>query len=219
MKLDLRPFKVKSYKDQELIGIWYISYKIDGVMGIKTSEGWVSRNNKPLYNLPEDHPEGTYEIYLGSFKESISAVKTHKGKKINPKCIYSVYPVCSRLKVGTGTLINPTSKEIQNIFKKVQEDGLEGLMLKQDDKIYRVKAKDTLDLEVLGYQPGTGKHSGKMGALLTEMGKIGTGFTDLERLAFTEEYIVGKMIEVEYMEITEDKKLRHPRFIQLRLDK
>ena len=55
-----------------------------------------------------------------------------------------------------------------------------------------------------------------MGALLTDHGKVGTGFSDSDR---EEDWKIGDLIEAEYMEITEAGKMRHARFIQRRLDK
>ena len=58
-----------------------------------------------------------------------------------------------------------------------------------------------------------------MGALLTEYGKVGTGFTDAQRETFTKENSIGLLIEVEYMEMTGGLKFRHPRYIRIRHDK
>jgi hypothetical protein len=214
---DLRPFKLKVYKDEILQGKWIVTVKLDGVMAIKTSEGWVSRNNKPLYNLPIEHAEGVYEVYLGSFKKSISKVKSFTSAEVAPSNIYSIYPVVDkRLIVVIDTLF---PEDVSFFFRKVKIKGYEGLVLQQGTKYYKVKDKLTEDLKVIAYQAGTGKYLNKMGALITKLGKVGTGFTDKEREKFTEEYIVGKTIEVEYMEKTERGYLRHPRFIQLRPDK
>lgn len=72
---DLRPYKFKTYKEELIRADMVISLKIDGVMAIQTFPGnWVSRNNKPLYNIPEIPGIEVAEIFLGDFKASISAV-------------------------------------------------------------------------------------------------------------------------------------------------
>ena len=73
--------------------------------------------------------------------------------------------------------------------------GLEGSVLKHKDGIYydpeyphiKDKAVDTVDLRVVGFQQGTGKHAERLGALICEdpntgvQTKVGTGFSDYER--------------------------------------
>jgi ATP-dependent DNA ligase len=73
---------------------------------------------------------------------------------------------------------------------------------------------------------GTGKHKGRMGALMTPMGKVGTGFTDQERKEWWgRKALLGNhptlawLIEVECMQLTPDGKFRHPRFLRIRYDK
>lgn len=75
------------------------------------------------------------------------------------------------------------------------------------------------DVRVIGWEKGEGKHLGRMGALVTEKGKVGTGFSDKEREEYTEEYILGKVIEVSCMELTPQGKFRFPKFVRTRLDR
>jgi DNA ligase-1 len=76
-------------------------------------------------------------------------------------------------------------------------DGLggEGLMLRQPASLYTAGRSTTLlkvkqwhddEARVVGYEPGKGRHKGRLGALLVEMASgirfaIGTGFTDSQR--------------------------------------
>jgi len=59
-----------------------------------------------------------------------------------------------------------------------------------------------------------------MGALMTDMGKVGTGFTDMERQEWwiKRNSRVGTVIEVECMQLTPDGLFRHPRFVRWRPD-
>jgi ATP-dependent DNA ligase len=96
--------------------------------------------------------------------------------------------------------------------------GYEGLVLRQGDRWLKVKPKETYDVLVTGIVEGTGKYAGKLGALITDMGKVGTGFTDKDREdLFT--LPINTIIEVECMELTPKGKFRHPRFIRVRYDK
>jgi ATP-dependent DNA ligase len=125
--------------------------------------------------------------------------------------------------------------------------GYEGIVLKVANAIYdhgkrssswcKVKPSDTMDLKVVGYEPGEGKHAGKLGALVCEMPdgqkvRVGTGLDDKEREEFAHaltpiyedaprEWITNlpAMIEVGYQEITKAGVLRFPTFIRVREDK
>lgn len=218
-KVDLRPFKVKSYKGGDLEGYWTPSIKLDGVMALKTPQGWFSRTGKPLYNLPIMFDNGVYEVYLGSFEHSLSAIKTYNGIAITHQDIYKLYPEVEE-RILLPTLLDPTEKQIMLLFKEYHVlRGHEGIVLYQGDKVLRVKNKDTIDLEVIGWEEGKGKYAGKLGAVTTRMCKVGTGFTDEQRDWWDAKFMIGKVIEVAYMEQTEVGSLRHPRFIRLRPDK
>lgn len=93
---------------------------------------------------------------------------------------------------------------------------------KRTRNLLKVKPKQDREVEVIEVLPGTGKHEGRMGALLCHMGefetyssprgaefRVGTGFTDAER---EESGWLGKIITVEYFELTPRGVPRHPRF-------
>ncbi len=198
----------------------YVSLKIDGVRAIRKNGTWTSRANKPLYNLPETYPDGEYEVYLGNFKDSISAVKTHNGAQIKPHNIYRLLPnVEPTLVLG---FMSPDN--LPMIFKAVRAKGYEGLVVKDSKGLFKIKDMITLDVEVVGKTKGTGQYTGLVGALIvrTEEGvefKVGSGLTKQNRLDFSiNEFPMGKLIEVEGMELLPSGKLRHPRFVRIRED-
>lgn len=210
--------RAKDWKGKDLEGVWEYNFKIDGVRVIIRDGKGYSRNGKPLQNIPKIG-DGDYECFLGTFKDTISAVKTfNRGCEIPATYFYPLCPSVDKRLVyycdGSGK-----AAHINNAFKEARLRGYEGLILRQGDTWLKVKDRVTYDLEVTRYIEGRGKHEGRMGALFTSMGKIGTGFTDVDREKYTEEYIIGKIIEVEAMEVTEAGKLRHPRFLRLREDK
>ena len=83
----------------------------------------------------------------------------------------------------------------------------------------------------VGTQPGTGKNKGLLGALICETDdgliqtKVGTGFSDEQRKLYTKDFVIGKIVELEYNMRIESKRedkvdsLFLPRFIELREDK
>lgn len=90
-------------------------------------------------------------------------------------------------------------------------------------EIIKVKTKLSFALRVVGWEPGKGKHAGKIGTLLVSFrGKTqgaGTGLKDSERLL--EEYNsrwANKIVEIEAMGLTADGLLREPRLKGERVD-
>lgn len=110
---------------------------------------------------------------------------------------------------------------------EAQARGWEGVMLRNPDAPYErrrtrnlLKVKPFVDEEftVVDVRAGTGKHEGRMGALVCEgrdgeTFKVGTGFTDAEREDLD---WIGKTITVEYFELTPRGVPRHPRFKGIR---
>lgn len=209
--------KAKLYQGQPLKGLWDVTLKIDGVRALFSEGQVLSRRGKPLYNIPTDHGLTDCEVFLGSFKETISATRTHDGTMIPMECLYSLDPVDPRLVLATQVALDPS--KVDELFKAVSACGHEGLILRQGDKWLKVKAEETFDVLVTGRIEGTGRNVGRLGALMTTKGKVGTGFTDADREALWTDEIVGQVIEVSCMELTEDGKFRHPRFVRVRPDK
>jgi DNA ligase-1 len=121
-------------------------------------------------------------------------------------------------------------------YKKHCDNKEEGIMIKIMGAPYepgsrrnwwKVKPIFENTMKVTGFEPGEGRHKGKVGALLVEdkegrvKCKVGSGLTDYDREEFVEN--LPKFIDVAYNEITSNKKgeysLRNPRFLKTRIDK
>lgn len=147
---------------------------------------------------------------------------------------------CERIKLIPRTIVN-SFDEANSVFEGYVRAGFEGAILKQLNTYWvdngkpvdcvKMKRKDTADLEIVGMYEGEGKAAGKLGGLLLESdcGDIkvscGSGFSDEQREIFwNDKNIVGKVVEVEYDSITQDKKtgqhsLFLPIFKGIRVDK
>lgn len=127
-----------------------------------------------------------------------------------------------------------TMAEIDDMFNEARDEGYEGLVLKDEDALpfngrsyawMKVKSKDTVDVQVTDIKEGRGKYEGNVGALVCDFNgvdiQVGGGLTDDQREAWFRDpnLIVGKTIEVEYMEISKHGALRHPRLKYVRGDK
>lgn len=109
---------------------------------------------------------------------------------------------------------------------------------KRTDGLFKLKKVQTIDMRVDDIQWGGGKYEGQVGALIcsciTDDGKriscdVGTGLSDNQRLSWAihPEQILGKIVEVAYFSLSQDKSmlstnsysLRFPRLKGVRHDK
>jgi DNA ligase-1 len=115
--------------------------------------------------------------------------------------------------------------------------GCDGTVLKRKDSLYEFKRTKTwlkvkpaldVDCKVIGMEEGTGKHEGRMGALIVMpenqcvSTKVGTGFTDAERQWWHEnlkKMVFNTWIEVTYRKVNPSGRLVEPRFVRIRYDK
>ena len=216
--------KAKAWKENDLEGKWEFERKIDGVRMLRDDAGRpVSRNLKPLFNLDGvDSAITDAEIFTGAWETTVTAVKKQTGEPpVKEEWVYSLYPeVDKRLKLGVVT--NPTAATINKMLETQVALGDEGLILRSVEdpsKWLKVKTKYTADVRITGLQAGGGKYVGVLGAFMTNYGNVGTGLTDAQRAEYNNPALIGSLIEVEYMELTNGGKFRHPRFVRFRTDK
>jgi DNA ligase 1 len=119
--------------------------------------------------------------------------------------------------------------------KAAVDGGYEGVMLKDVDAPYECKRSVSwlkmkpfieVTLEIIGFEEGTGKNEGRLGALVCagqDDGKdirvnVGSGFTDDERVGFwaNRNILLGNLVEVRADAVTQNQdgtySLRFPRF-------
>ncbi|KAH7338308.1 hypothetical protein B0J17DRAFT_661935 [Rhizoctonia solani] len=115
-------------------------------------------------------------------------------------------------------------------LKEVEREGGQGVMLRQPGSEYEEKRSSSLlkvktfydgEAEVVGYEPGKGKHKGVTGALKCAMasGKkfsVGSGLTDKQRRAPPK---VGAIVTYRFQELTRDGVPRFPTFVGIAIDK
>jgi DNA ligase 1 len=114
-------------------------------------------------------------------------------------------------------------------LRRVEALGGEGLMLRQPASPYVVGRSTTLlkvktfqdaEARVVEHAPGTGKHKGRLGALVVELAdgtrfSIGTGFSDAERASPPR---LGAIVTFRYQELSDDGVPRFPSYVGERLD-
>ena len=98
---------------------------------------------------------------------------------------------------------------------------------KRTKNILKVKAMQDCDLKIIGFEEGTGKNKGTLGAIIVDYKgfevRVGSGFTDQDREYFwaNQKELLGRIITVQYFEETTNKKdnslsLRFPVYLELR---
>jgi DNA ligase 1 len=118
---------------------------------------------------------------------------------------------------------------LRHELQRIESLGGEGLMLRQPASAYTAGRSSTLlkvktfhdaEAEVIGHEPGKGRHQGRLGALSVKLpnGKVfsvGTGFSDKQR---TTPPPVGSVITFRYQELSDAGIPRFPSYVAIRSD-
>ena len=136
-------------------------------------------------------------------------------------------------------------EEISKWLKWAQDNSKEGVMINLADSPYicdrtsgllKVKRFKECEAVVRSVETGTGKNSGRLGAVIVDIKdgdgnlhsvRVGSGFTDAQRDYYFEnpDKVVGKVVEIGYFEVTKNKadnslSLRFPTWLdRIRIDK
>ena len=130
--------------------------------------------------------------------------------------------------------------QAQTKFQEYFSNGFEGIILKdttapwenkRSKSLIKFKGELECDLKVVGWEEGTGKNIGKLGALVCESAdglirvNVGSGFNDEDRSTIKAENVIGKIVAVKYNARIKNKSegatesLFLPIFLEIREDK
>lgn len=130
---------------------------------------------------------------------------------------------------------NAANEHIVSLVTKARNAGQEGIMLndcsapyvcKRTNNLLKVKVFQDCDLQIVGFQQGTGKFANTLGALIvdykgTKVG-VGTGLSDEQRSEFwnNQDKYLNRIATIQYFEETCDAtgalSIRFPVFLHLR---
>jgi len=131
-------------------------------------------------------------------------------------------------------ILNNDYEMATRIYQELLEQGYEGAVLKEINTPYpfgrskgwaKWKPFHTHDIIITGYEEGTGRNEGRLGAFICQFNgeevKVGNGYDDGMRESFwaNRDSMIGTVIEVKAQEITRDGKLRFPVYMRNRTDK
>jgi DNA ligase-1 len=147
------------------------------------------------------------------------------------------------LRIMPGMNVDLDSAEGHDIMRRFAEasveQGYEGIMIKSVDAPYECKRSDswmkwkptiTVDLTIVGFEEGTGRNAGRLGAIIYEgvdnerniRVNVGTGYSDSDRDEFwaLRDQLLGVIGEVEADAVTQNQdgtfSLRFPRHKRFR---
>jgi DNA ligase-1 len=147
------------------------------------------------------------------------------------------------LRVMPGMDVDLSTAEGQDIMRRFATDavadGFEGIMIKDVGAPYECKRTTfwlkwkpviTVDLSIVGFEEGTGRNAGRLGAIICEgvdndraiRVNVGSGLTDENRDEYwtTRNDLVGQIVEVAADAVTQNQdgtySLRFPRFVRFR---
>ena len=130
--------------------------------------------------------------------------------------------------------VPPSYESIKECHDEYVQQGYEGAMIKYPHSPYKFgrgwevmkfKAFHDVDLPIKDFEEGTGKHQGKLGAIVVDYKgvtvKVGSGFSDdlREHIWNDQASFAGRIVEIRYQEVTPDGSLRFPTFVCFRNDR
>lgn len=131
-------------------------------------------------------------------------------------------------------------EQARDKFTEYFNNGFEGIILKDTTAVWENKRSKSLikfkgelecDLKVIGWEEGTGKNVGRLGALVCESAdglikvNVGSGFTDEDRNTIKAEAVIGRIVAIKYNARIKNKSegaiesLFLPVFLEIREDK
>ena len=181
-------------------------------------------------------------IPLDSFVEGHYNAQQHKRIEMLER-VRAKLPADGPIQIMNGLDVDLDTAEGHDIMQRYAEaavaGGFEGIMIKSMDAPYLCKRTDswmkwkptiTVDLKIVGFEQGTGRNLGRVGAIICEgddngrhiQVNVGSGLSDSNR----DEYwhsradLVGHLVEVQADAVTQNQdgsySLRFPRFLRFR---
>jgi len=155
----------------------------------------------------------------------------------------AVFEMTNSVRIMDGIEVDLDTAEGHDILKRYSADavadGFEGIMIKSLDAPYecrrstfwmKLKPTITVDLNIVGFEEGTGRNQGRLGAIICEGDdngrrinvNVGSGLSDANRDEYwsARDQLLGDVIEVEADAVTQNQdgtySLRFPRFVRFR---
>ena len=181
-------------------------------------------------------------IPLDSFIEGHYNAQQHKRIEMLER-VRAKLPADGPLQIMNGLDVDLDTAEGHDIMQRYAEaaveSGFEGIMIKSLDAPYQCKRSDSwmkwkptisVDLNIVGFEEGTGRNKNRLGAIICEGDdndrricvNVGSGFSDVLRDEYwaSRDQLLGHLVEVQADAVTQNQdgtySLRFPRFLRFR---
>jgi len=181
-------------------------------------------------------------LTLRAFEQGFDNAQQHKRLE-NLEKFRAVFDTTNCVQVMSGIEVDLDVSEGQDIMRRFADDavaqGFEGIMVKDLDAPYecrrssfwlKTKPVITVDLKIVGFEEGTGRNLGRLGAIVCEgvdngrniSVNVGSGLSDADRDEYwlARDQLLGDVVEVEADAVTQNQNgtysLRFPRFLRFR---
>ena len=179
---------------------------------------------------------------LAEFREGFCNMQQHKRIDLLKRA-QAFLPENGCVRVMPGMDVDLDTAEGHDIMRRFAEasveEGYEGIMIKNMDAPYECKRSDfwmkwkptiTVDLEIVGFEQGTGRNADRLGAIICEgedngrkiRVNVGSGLSDSDRDEYwlNRDKLLGDVVEVQADAVTQNQdgsySLRFPRFVRFR---
>lgn len=224
--------------EEELLSLGINNVMLDGEI-LATNcdyENVYKETTKRLKNKKENKTGLYFMIFDYIEKEEYDKLKgiySYKERRIKMDVIKET----KHVKVAPLLIATEDMNEIMNVLDEYRNKGAEGLMVsldkpyefKRSKTLLKLKVMSTIDLRVIGFEEGTNKNKGKLGAVLVKykgnIVKVGSGWkeNDREEIWNNQEKYLNVILEIAYFEETTNKdgtySLRFPIAKRWRFDK
>jgi DNA ligase-1 len=181
-------------------------------------------------------------IPLADFERGFSNAQQQKRLDLLEK-YRAVFDSTDCVRLMDGIEVDLDTAEGHDIMRRYAEDaveaGFEGIMIKDLGAPYECRRSTfwmkwkptiTVDLNIVGFEEGTGRNQGRLGAIICEGDdngrrinvNVGSGLSDADRDEYwsARDQLLGNVVEVEADAVTQNQdgtySLRFPRFVRFR---
>jgi DNA ligase-1 len=188
----------------------------------------------------------TYSVFdwlpLADFERGFWNAQQHKRLHILEE-YRSVFEMTDCVRIMDGIDVDLGTAKGHDVMRRYAEDaiaaGFEGIMIKDLDAPYECRRSTfwmkwkpaiTVDLNIVGFEQGTGRNADRLGAIICEgvdndrniRVNVGSGLSDTNRVEYwrARDCLLGRVVEVAADAVTQNQdgtySLRFPRFVRFR---
>ena len=218
-------------------------YVLDGEIVGKSFQDLMKQAQRKQDAKTTDMVYHVFDILpLSEFREGFCNLPQHKRIDLL-KRTQAHLPENSSVQIMPGMDVDLDTAEGHDVMRRFAEasvaEGYEGIMIKNMDAPYECKRSDfwmkwkptiTVDLNIVGFEEGTGRNAGRLGAKICEgvdndrtiCVNVGSGLSDSNRDEYwaARNELLDRVVEIEADAVTQNQdgsySLRFPRFLRFR---